>query len=531
MRLAGSHGPSRIAIRLLAFNLLLLFLPIAGILYLDVYEARLLEAQERAMVQQARLVAAALSVDGALDPKTSAAFITRLGQRGDTRLRIYDAEGVLVADSNNVRMEGDRAGGESIGEHLSARCEERPDAHAVSRRSVAGAGAARRGGDSREGPGPQPARFDDRNRVLRSAARSAGRACGPIRRRDASDTGAAVADADERRSRPARRCRHRRGARVAVDDARAAGALRRPAANLRSRAGVRRWRLRCSRRLAAATVARPIGRLRRQASDLAERRSRLPGVFYDTRRRDEIGDLARALQELTRRLHEHIRDVERFASDVSHEFKNPLASIRTAAEMAAQAEDPRDRARFLDLLAKDVDRLDRLVSDVRDLARIDTQLEQEPLQAVDVGAVMSQVIDGLRFSHGREPEMSLRIAGAPLRVAGSADRLAQAFENILSNARSFAPSGTAVDVDVRPDDGFCRLSIADRGPGIPSAHIDRVFERFFTYRLAESTGRGDHAGLGLAIARTIVQGYGGTIAASNRPDGGACFEIRLPRMQ
>jgi len=138
--------------------------------------------------------------------------------------------------------------------------------------------------------------------------------------------------------------------------------------------------------LAAATVARPIGRLRRQASDLAERRSRLPGVFHDARRRDEIGDLARALQELTRRLDGHICQVERFASDVAHEFKNPLASIRTAAEMVVQAEDPRDRTRFLDLLTKDVDRLDRLVSDVRDLARIDAQLEQEPVQPVDVAA-------------------------------------------------------------------------------------------------------------------------------------------------
>jgi two-component system sensor histidine kinase ChvG len=74
------------------------------------------------------------------------------------------------------------------------------------------------------------------------------------------------------------------------------------------------------------------------------------------------------------------------------------------------------------------------------------------------------------------------------------------------------------------------VAIADRGPGIPSAHLDRVFERFFTYRPVESTGGSGHAGLGLAIARTIVQGYGGTITASNRADGGACFDIRLPRL-
>ncbi len=521
--------PSRIATRLLAFNLLLLFLPIAGILYLDVYETRLLEAQERAMVQQARLVAAALSADSALDPAIGAAFITRLGQRGDTRLRIYDAAGVLVTDSNNVRMEGDRAAaGPSESSYP-------PAAKGVRTRTLYRVGAwlarVRRSADAIVGSVPVVNRHDSAVEIASSDPPV------EVRAALAGQYGAATRPTQGQRSLTLTSAVPvRRGDAVI-------GAVLVSQSTMRVLQALYDVRLRIFEvvlasvlaaalltGLAAATVARPIGRLRRQASDLAERRSRLPGVFHDVRRRDEIGDLARALQELTRRLHEHIRDVERFASDVSHEFKNPLASIRTAAEMAAQAEDPRDRARFLDLLAKDVDRLDRLVSDVRDLARIDTQLEQEPIQAVDVGAVMSQVIDGLRFSHGPEPEMSLRIADAPLHVPGSADRLAQAFENILSNARSFAPSGTAVDVDVRFDDGFCRVSVADHGPGIPSAHLDRVFERFFTYRPAEPQSRSGHAGLGLAIARTVVQGYGGTITASNGPDGGACFEIKLPRM-
>src|SRR5262249_61063401 len=137
--------------------------------------------------------------------------------------------------------------------------------------------------------------------------------------------------------------------------------------------------------LAAATVARPLARLRGEALALAERRARLPGEFAGADRRDEIGDLARSLRELTSRLDEHITAVERFAGDVSHEFRNPLASIRSACEMAAQAETPQGRNRFLGLVAGDVDRLERLVSGVRPLAVVDRQGGQGPLGGLHAG--------------------------------------------------------------------------------------------------------------------------------------------------
>ena len=482
--------PSRIAIRLLAFNLLLLFLPIAGILYLDVYETRLLEAQERAMVQQGRLMAA------------RSVGRHRAGS-GDQR-RLHHAVGATFRDAlphlrcrrpprSPIRTTS-RWKGTAPRAHRSPPYS--PGAKGARARTLYRVGAwlarARRSAETIAGKVPVVTRRDSTIEIASSEPPP------EVRAALAGRYGAATRPTQEQRSLTLTSAVPvKRGDTVI-------GAVLVSQSTMRVLQALYDVRLRIFEvvlasllaaalltALAAATVVRPIGRLRRQASDLAERRSRLPGVFHDTHRRDEIGDLARALQELTRRLDEHIREVERFASDVSHEFKNPLASIRTAAEMAAQAEDPLDRARFLDLLAKDVDRLDRLVSDVRDLARIDAQLEQEPLQPVDVGALLAQVIDGLRFSHGPEPAMSLRVAGGPMRIAGSADRLAQAFENILSNARSFAPAGTAVDVHVRPENGFCRVSIADRGSGIPPAHLDRVFERFFTYRpcLSELTDR------------------------------------------
>ena len=107
----------------------------------------------------------------------------------------------------------------------------------------------------------------------------------------------------------------------------------------------------------SATIVRPLVRLRRAAIALSERRA-APSSFARVKRRDEIGDLARALEELTGRLDAHIKLLESFAGDVSHEFKNPLASIRTIAEMLASVEDPAERERFLAMLRRDVDRLE-----------------------------------------------------------------------------------------------------------------------------------------------------------------------------
>jgi len=280
--------------------------------------------------------------------------------------------------------------------------------------------------------------------------------------------------------------------------------------------------------VAAATVARPIGRLRRLASDLAERRARLPGEFAGVDRGDEIGDLARSLQALTSRLDEHIRAVERFASDVSHEFRNPLGSIRSAAEMAALAETSEDRDRFLGMLTHDVDRLERLVAGVRELALVDRQIDQQPLTPLDLVVLLEQVVEGLRIAAPDRPQIAVSVNARPAPVRAIADRLVQVFENVLVNAQSFTPTGSTVDVSVDWEADSCwRIAICDRGPGIPPAHVDRIFDRFFSYRPLSTNDR-SHSGLGLAIARSILHAHGGTITAQNRADGGACFIIRLP---
>jgi two-component system, OmpR family, sensor histidine kinase ChvG len=521
LRTASRIRTSRIGLRVLAFNILVLFLPVAGILYLDVYEDRLLDTQERGMIEQARLVAAALGERPAIAREDATALVARLGYEGDARIRVYDSGGVLLADSRRVlRPSGTESAG--YGQGGSEPSGRRPMLYRLGAWLVRAKDAGARAVNGLLGRHP------------RAEAETASSSDPPLELRAAlaGQYGAAT------RPTPAQRSLTLNCALPIKSGSAVIGAVIVSQSTYRMLQALYTLRLRifevvlASMVLAAllsvlmsATIVRPLIRLRGAATSLAERRTPLSGTFTLEARRDEIGDLARALDELAARLDAHIKLLESFAADVSHEFRNPLASIRTAAEMLVDAPDREDRARFVAMLTRDVDRLERLVAGVRELARIDAQLAHEPATRVDVGALLTDLVNGRQIVTGRPPEV-LHCHGRTV-VRASPDRLIQVFDNIMENARSFGAEGPVV-VTVRADGRDCQVSIADRGPGIPPAHLERIFERFFTYRPDPSAGRRDHAGLGLAIARTIVEGYGGTITAKNRSERGACFEVRLP---
>jgi len=515
---------SRIGLRVLAFNLLVVFLPVAGILYLDVYEGQLLETQERGMIQQGRVLAAFLGGRGALDAGEVDALFARMGRESDARLRVFDATGALLADSARITgIVEERAAASEYGkpeEGIRASVLYRVGVWLARPRQVLG-------NSLRTIVGP-------RRHEAEVSSPSTGSPPGEVRQALRGGYGAAT------RTTPGQRSLTLHSALPIRHEATVIGAVQVSQSTYRALQALYVVRLRVFEivlasmlaaaalsALMSATIVSPLIRLRRTALALADRRVIEADSFRRVDRRDEIGDLARALDELTRRLDAHIRLLESFAADVSHEFKNPLASIRTSAEMIAGADDDQERARFLALLRRDVDRLERLVSGVRELAHIDGQIAHERPSDVDVGALIAQIAEGVRLANPDGPELSIAEPQRSAIVIGAPDRLAQVFENILQNARTFAPPGSRIEVGTSVSQGECRVTIADRGPGIPDAHLERVFDRFFSYRPDADTRR-EHTGLGLAIARAIVEAYGGTIGAANRPGGGAIFEVRLP---
>ena len=273
--------------------------------------------------------------------------------------------------------------------------------------------------------------------------------------------------------------------------------------------------------LVSATIARPLIRLRNEADELLDHRGRLRGAFRGSQRTDEIGDLTRALENLTARLERHLVFVESFTADVSHEFKNPLASIRSAAELLPQQRTTRRNAQLRgDTIDKEVARLNRLLNGVREVSKVDAALDTETIAPVSLGPLLAEIAGSDRID--------LSAASYPLLVNASADRLMQAFTNIVDNALSFSPAEGRVSISLREDDGLAVIRVDDEGPGIPPEHIDRIFDRFFTFRPGGGDERHQHDGLGLAIAQAIVNGYGGSIRAMNREGGGARIEVRLP---
>jgi two-component system sensor histidine kinase ChvG len=209
---------------------------------------------------------------------------------------------------------------------------------------------------------------------------------------------------------------------------------------------------------------------------------------------------------------------------VAHEFKNPLAAIRTAAETIAESASEEERQRFHRMLLRDVDRLEALIAGVRELAHVDAEVSGGRRASVDLGALLRTIVDGRRLVSA--VPIDLEAPSKPVRVVGSHERLTQVFVNLLDNAASFAPQGTAISITVVLQGRHCVVLVADRGSGIPAEHVDRVFDRFFSYR--PGSDRREHMGLGLAIAKAVVTGYGGNIAARNRPGGGAEFSVSLP---
>lgn len=229
------------------------------------------------------------------------------------------------------------------------------------------------------------------------------------------------------------------------------------------------------------------------------------------------------------RLEEHVRALEAFATDLAHELKNPLASIRTAIEMLAEVQDREEQRRFVKIVLDEVARMESQLSEVAEITRIGARLPAEHQEPVPVNGLLEQIVERFRMREGRlrfAVEQPVEI----VTVRASAARLTQVFENIVENASSFSPDGGRVRVSLsRSGQGEAVVRVRDEGPGIPEAHRARIFDRFFSYR-PEGDRRGDrpHAGLGLAIAKTIAEGYGGSIAVANNADRGATFTVKLP---
>jgi two-component system sensor histidine kinase ChvG len=292
-------------------------------------------------------------------------------------------------------------------------------------------------------------------------------------------------------------------------------------------------------------IAQPVLRMASAADRVRLDGARAISLPDISGRKDELGDLSRALEEMTDSMSERMDAIERFAADVAHEIKNPLTSIRSAIETLDLVSDPAARARLLNILQQDVTRLDRLVTDISNASRLDAELSREAPRAFEINLLLAEVIHlyEAQLRPGEAPG-SVRVTfdaqAAPqhARVVARETPIGQVFRNLIDNARSFSAADGEVRVALARDPGLrdhhnrLVITVDDDGPGIPPDNLETIFERFYTSR-PKGRAFGGNSGLGLSIARQIVEAHGGAMRAENRKDAdgkviGARFRVDLP---
>ena len=503
---------SRLTFRLLAFNLVLVFFPIAGVLFLGQYEQRLETAEIRDVTHRARLIAASIAREGTLNADAFEDIIRR-AKIDDMRVRLIDSAGHVVGDSQEIVAPMPQRPPRTDRTNVLYRIGRfivRPLVRLIM-------------------PPEQPLEID----FYANARRLAGPEIGSVLRgREGFEK---KITAGQQRSVTLYRMV------PVVVGGWTVGAVVASKSTYGILQDLYVIRLRVMRifltSIIAAilvgiffsmTIVRPLRQLRVDARAVLDRRGWIKAKFKGSDRLDEIGELSRALERIMRRLDAHVAFIETFAADVVHELKNPLASIRNAHEMLDEVRDPADRQRFMNVIEQEVARMERLLSGVREISLIDARLVQEDPHRVDLGELMTKIVDGFRLKERSRIQFDLELGAGPLTVAASEDPLIQVFENILDNAASFSPEGSTITIRVAAEPGAVATRVADQGPGIPEANLSRIFDRFFTHRPDAARREEGHTGLGLAIVSSIVDAYGGSIVVANG-EKGAVFTVRLPK--
>ncbi|HZG07658.1 MAG TPA: stimulus-sensing domain-containing protein [Allosphingosinicella sp.] len=492
--------------RILAINILALALVGGSIFYLDGFRGRLTASALANAETQARIGADTLAVAG---PELQPRLLRRIGRASGTRLRVYRSDGSLALDSwkgaaPTYELRDPRA--EPWRKRIARGLDNVFDA-------IVGAPAP---STLRQDIADSLVAWPEAQRALQS------RQVSTMLRRTGEGTTYVSAAAPVGADRVLLLTRNARDIRRIVRDERTTLGIVLLVAIVMS--------VLLSLFL-ARTIALPLRRLARAAHRVRLGRAREVAVPLLPARRDEIGLLARALHDMTQTLRDRIDATEAFAADVTHELKNPLASLRSAVDSFDRVSDPDLQRRLLEVIRHDVSRLDRLIVEIAEISRLDAELSRARFDAVDLGVMVDKLLPHWE-QMGTERQVQIVFArprAGSAVVSGDESRLARALDNLVDNAMSFSPPGGLVEIAVSEAGEEVVVSVEDEGPGVASDKRQAIFQRFHSIR-PEEEGFGRHSGLGLALARATVEGHGGGIEVEDRHDGrnGARFVIRLP---
>ena len=508
------HGPRPLTARwtltwrILAVNIFAVLILALGVIYLDAFRNKLSEERVDRFEREAVIAAIAAR---SIQPRQRAEALAAMGQGTRSRIRLYGPDGKLVADSwaltgPTYRLRDpateswmkDAARALDRGFNALVGAKYAPDFVEPANDSIFAWPEARQAQQDNQVTSMLRT-APDLTPVLSAAA--------PV------DGGALLVTSNERSL-----IRSMRSQRAALAIAMAAAILVSVLLSL----------------FLARTIVRPLRRIALAAHRVRLGRAREVRVPRLPSRRDEIGLLARSIADMSQSLRQRIDNIEAFAADVTHELKNPLASLRSAIDGLDSVKDDKLRARLTEVARDDVVRLDRLIGDISEAARTDAELARALFEPVDLGPLIEQLVGAW---DARREKGDARIAFARPRkdsavVLGDPGRLARAIDNLIDNAVSFSPPAGLVEIAATRVGDNVLIRIDDEGPGVPPEARAAIFNRFHSIR-PEAENFGRHSGLGLAIAKAIVDGHDGEISVYDRDDApsGARFIISLPAVE
>ena len=255
-------------------------------------------------------------------------------------------------------------------------------------------------------------------------------------------------------------------------------------------------------------------------------------IEFIKKRNDELGILSKSLDEMTNELNKRITNAENFSTDLVHEIRNPLASLKSASEIISETDNKEQRNKLINIVSHDVERIERLITDYSQMLKDEAAISSEKMRKLDLSAITKSVVDDFNGIYNSKRGISIKLktnGSKELLILGIENRIEQIIANLLENSISFSKDNQNINVELSKEkNGAINLKVIDQGEGFKEKDTNKIFNRFYSNR-PEKFGK--HSGLGLNIVKNLVELHSGNITATNNKDKGAKIEITFPSVE
>ena len=275
---------------------------------------------------------------------------------------------------------------------------------------------------------------------------------------------------------------------------------------------------------------KPIKNLVNYTNIIKDKSKKKTNIENIKNRNDELGVLSQSLDEMTNELHKRINAAENFSTDLVHEIRNPLASLKSAAEIISETDNKEQRDKLINIVSHDVERIERLITDYSQMLKDEAAITSEKMQKINLKTIIKSVVDDFNSIYNSKRGISIKLKinrSKDYIILGIENRIEQIIANLLENSISFSEDNQEIKVELsKKENGNINLNVVDQGAGFKEKDTKKIFNRFYSNR-PEKFGK--HSGLGLNIVKNLVDLHSGQIFATNNKNKGAKIEIIFPK--